>query len=123
MLVWALVAFVIVAGVVFAGGRSLRATASDTETRFRREGQAQDVARAGLVDAYAWFRRQSTQPVTTFAPQRDLGGGRRERVARRFAIQTQRLACHSTERRPHDRGASFRDGYRQPHQPADDHRR
>lgn len=72
MLVWALVAFVIVAGVVFAGGRSLSATARDIETRFRREGQAQDVARAGLVDAYAWFRRQATQPVTTFAPQRDL---------------------------------------------------
>ena len=30
------------------------------------------MADAGIVDAYAWLRRQQVQPVTTFAPRRDL---------------------------------------------------
>jgi hypothetical protein len=32
------------------------------------QGQAANAAQAGLVDALSWFRRQSTQPVKTFAP-------------------------------------------------------
>lgn len=36
------------------------------------EGQALNAAHAGLTDALAWFRRQQIQPVTAFAPQRDL---------------------------------------------------
>ncbi|MDH3284107.1 MAG: hypothetical protein OEQ13_05160 [Acidobacteriota bacterium] len=36
------------------------------------EGQAVNASQAGLVDGLAWFRRQSTQPVTAFLPARDL---------------------------------------------------
>jgi hypothetical protein len=35
-------------------------------------GQASNAAQAGLVEALSWFRKQATQPVTTFAPQRNL---------------------------------------------------
>lgn len=35
-------------------------------------GQANNAAEAGLVEALSWFRRQTTQPVTTFAPKLDL---------------------------------------------------
>ena len=72
MLIWALVAMVVVMGVLFAGMDNLKASSVATETRFRTQGQALDIARAGVVDAYAWFRRQTSQPVFTFAPRRDL---------------------------------------------------
>ncbi len=72
MMVWALLALAIVMGLLFAGLERLRANSVDATSRFRVQGQALDVARAGIVDAYAWFRRQTVQPVTNFAPQRDL---------------------------------------------------
>jgi hypothetical protein len=72
MLMWALFAMIVLMGVLFAGMDHLRASSVATETRFRAQGQALDLARAGIVDTYAWFRRQSTQPVTTFSPVRNL---------------------------------------------------
>lgn len=36
------------------------------------DGQAMNAAQAGLVDGLSWFRRQQTQPVGDFQPQRDL---------------------------------------------------
>ena len=69
---WALFAMVVVTGMLFVGMDNLRASSVATETRFRAQGQALDLARAGVVDAYAWFRRQTGQPVTTFAPRLDL---------------------------------------------------
>jgi hypothetical protein len=72
LLVWALFAMVVVTGLLFVGMDHLKASASATENRFRSQGQALDLARAGVVDAYAWFRRQSTQPVAAFAPRLDL---------------------------------------------------
>lgn len=72
LLVWALFAMVVVTGLLFVGMENLRASSVATQTRFRAQGQALDLARAGVVDAYAWFRRQATQPVTNFAPRLDL---------------------------------------------------
>ena len=40
--------------------------------QLKRNGQAANVAQAGLTDALAWFQRQNTQPVTTFAPALNL---------------------------------------------------
>jgi len=40
--------------------------------QLRYQGQALNAATAGSVDALAWLQRQGTQPVGTFAPQRDL---------------------------------------------------
>src|SRR5262249_11954030 len=36
------------------------------------QGQAHNTAVAGLTDALSWFRRQTTQPVTTFNPTQNL---------------------------------------------------
>ena len=69
---WALVAFVIVGGIVAAGTQTLRATSGQIEVTFRTEAQALDVARAGIIDTFAWFRRQPSQPVAAFSPSRDL---------------------------------------------------
>jgi hypothetical protein len=35
------------------------------------QGQANNTAQAGLTEALSWFRKQDTQPVAAFAPQRD----------------------------------------------------
>lgn len=72
MLIWALFAMVVVTGMLFVGMEGLKASSVATEVRFRSQGQALDLARAGVVDAYAWFRRQTSQPVVTFAPRLDL---------------------------------------------------
>jgi hypothetical protein len=50
----------------------MRAGAAEKAVSFAENGQANSVAQAGLNDALAWLRRQRLQPVTTFAPQRDL---------------------------------------------------
>jgi hypothetical protein len=44
------------------------------------DGQAHAVAHAGVVDALAWFRRQQSQPVKSFAPRLDLSGPPEARV-------------------------------------------
>ncbi len=67
-----MVAMILLAGIVFVGTTRLRASGALTEVSFRTDVQALDVARAGLVDAFAWFRRRPTQPVDTFAPERDM---------------------------------------------------
>ncbi len=59
------------AGMVFAGTLSLRNSEKKTELSLRTKGQARQFAEAGLIDALDWYRRQTTQPVTTFAPVRD----------------------------------------------------
>ncbi|MBN2490259.1 MAG: hypothetical protein JXQ29_05365 [Planctomycetes bacterium] len=58
-------------GLIFVGGIVLGAYKTQAETEFRAVGQARNVARAGLVDAFSWFRRQASQPVSVFAPIRE----------------------------------------------------
>src|SRR5690606_15406859 len=62
---------IIVAGLVATGTLVLSSTRTRTEVNFRLHGQAAQFARAGLTEALGWFRRQTTQPVTVFAPVLD----------------------------------------------------
>ena len=71
-MIWALFATMVIAGIIASGTTSFLAVESLGANEFGADGQARAVAEAGLVDAFAWFRRQQTQPVTTFAPQRNL---------------------------------------------------
>jgi hypothetical protein len=71
-LVWALFASVVTAGIVVAGTTTFLAVDKIGTAEFRVDGQARSVAEAGLTDALAWFRRQTVQPVSSFAPQRNL---------------------------------------------------
>jgi hypothetical protein len=70
--VWAVVTTLLVAGIILASTGEIRALREITEHEFNADGQARNVAEAGLVDAYAWFRRQTSQPVATFTPRRDM---------------------------------------------------
>lgn len=71
-LIWAVFAAMVIAGVIVSGTNTFIAVEKMGTSDFRADAQARSVAEAGLVDAYAWFRRQTTQPVTTFAPVRNL---------------------------------------------------
>ncbi len=71
-LIWALFAAMVISGVILSGTNTFIAMRTMGTSGFRAEMQARSVAEAGLVDAYAWFRRQTTQPVATFAPVRNL---------------------------------------------------
>lgn len=62
---------IVILGIVGSGMLLLRATQQKTETSFRFHGQAAQFANAGLTEALGWFRRQASQPVTTFNPQRN----------------------------------------------------
>jgi hypothetical protein len=70
--VWAAIVSIFVLGVVTAGISTDAAQDSKARTEAAVGGQARAVALAGLVDAFAWFRRQQSQPVGTFAPQRNF---------------------------------------------------
>jgi hypothetical protein len=71
-LIWSLFAMMMIATIIASGTTSFLALDKMASADFSAEGQARAVAEAGLVDAFAWFRRQQVQPVTTFAPRRDL---------------------------------------------------
>lgn len=51
----------------------IEGSARSISGQLRYQGQAVNAATAGSVDALAWFQRQTTQPVTAFNPQRNLG--------------------------------------------------
>jgi hypothetical protein len=67
-----MLASMLVAGIIVAGTQSQMAVDKMGDVEFSAEGQARAVAEAGLIDGLAWFRRQQTQPVATFSPQRNL---------------------------------------------------
>ncbi len=71
--VWALFSSFLVAGIILAGTDEIRAVDSAARFEFSAQGHAEEIAQAGLTDAYAWFRRQPVQPVVAFAP-RDAEG-------------------------------------------------
>jgi len=64
---------IIAVGLVVSGTLSLRAHRTKTETSFRLHGQSMQFARAGLIEALGWFRKQTAQPVLAFDPRLDAG--------------------------------------------------
>jgi len=71
-LLWAVGLMSATVALVFSDIDLMRAGAQEQSVAFAENGQAAGVAQAGLSDAFAWLRRQRVQPVTTFAPRRDL---------------------------------------------------
>ena len=72
MLLWALFSLLVIAGVVLSGTQAEMALDKAARFEYADPAHARAVAAAGIVDAFAWFRRQQVQPVMTFAPQLDL---------------------------------------------------
>lgn len=71
-LLWAVSLMSATVALVLSDMDTMRAGSREQAAQFAESGQASGVAQAGLNDALAWLRRQRLQPVTVFAPQRDL---------------------------------------------------
>ena len=71
-LVWVMIAMTMMLSMIAVGVVIMQRTISILDTDFEYYGQAVSMAKAGLSDSMAWFRRQTTQPVIIFSPQRDL---------------------------------------------------
>jgi len=67
-LVMALMFTTIVLGVVVTGTLTLKSQIRQNRTLFITNYQAVMAARSGLTEALSWLRRQTSQPVTEFAP-------------------------------------------------------
>lgn len=72
VLVLALFFVVFAVGLIMAGSESMRANRDKTSVGLNVNGHANQFARAGLIEAIRWFRRQPTQPVVAFCPQLDM---------------------------------------------------
>jgi hypothetical protein len=72
-MLWGVALLASAVAIVSSDVDTMRAGGKRRAAEFAVHGQAVSVAQAGLTDAYAWLRRQAVQPVTTFAPKRDLG--------------------------------------------------
>lgn len=72
IVIWAVMSLMLIAGIIVAGTDEFAALDGISQTEYAAGGQAHSIAEAGLVDAYAWMRRQATQPVAAFTPQLDL---------------------------------------------------
>ena len=70
-LILALMFTTVVVGIVTTGTLTLKSQISNNRTLFITNYQAVMAARSGLTEGLSWLRRQTSQPVTTFAPQRD----------------------------------------------------
>ena len=70
-LILALMFTTVVVGIVTTGTLTLKSQITNNRTLFITNYQAVMAARSGLTEGLSWLRRQTSQPVTTFAPQRD----------------------------------------------------
>ena len=64
IMLWATLAVILIASVLTLGLDADRALDRASSVLVEAPAQARAVAEAGLVDAYAWFRRQTVQPVS-----------------------------------------------------------
>lgn len=67
----ALLFTMVVTALTVTGTLLLRSHATKNRVAFATKSQALQVARSGLVEAANWLRRQTSQPVLTFAPKLD----------------------------------------------------
>jgi len=70
-LVWTMLAMTLMLSTILVGISMLEMTSGVLESQIQYYGQTPSIAKAGLFDALAWFRRQSAQPVLAFNPQFD----------------------------------------------------
>jgi len=68
-----LFAAVVLSGLMMASVYLQQSTRRLMTLELITHGQAENAAKAGLVDGLCWFRRRTSQPVLVFDPARDLG--------------------------------------------------
>ena len=70
-LIFALMFTAVVVGIVTTGTLTLKSQIVHNRTLFITNYQAVMAARSGLTEGLSWLRRQTSQPVTVFAPELD----------------------------------------------------
>ncbi len=70
-MVVAVVSVLLIAAMIVSGTQSSQARNQAAESGSAAPVRAREVALAGVAEALSWFRRQTVQPVTTFAPRLD----------------------------------------------------
>lgn len=73
-LIWVIVSMVLLTAAMLAAFMASDRAAKTIQNELQYNGQALNIARAGIADSLSWFRRQTTQPVTLFDPKRNLAG-------------------------------------------------
>ncbi len=68
-LIFALFFAIVALGITLSGTIFVKAHHDRTSVRFASNSQAVEFARSGLVEAIGWYRKQTSQPVTSFSPQ------------------------------------------------------
>ena len=96
-MIWALFATMVIAGIIASGTTSFLAVESIGAGRLRAPtGRRAPSPRRASSTRFAWFRRQQTQPVTTFAPAAQPGRrAGRQRDRRRVDRAHARLRDHA----------------------------
>lgn len=67
----AVISVLLIAAMIVSGTQAGQARNAATEGGATAPVRAREVALAGVAEALSWFRRQTVQPVTTFAPRLD----------------------------------------------------
>lgn len=70
-MVWVVVCAIMLMSAMYAAYQAAENARETIERELQYSGQAMNMARAGITEALSWFRRQTTQPVTVFAPRLD----------------------------------------------------
>lgn len=70
-LILAILFTIIVVGITVTGALILRTHQQKTKINFVSHGQSVQFAKSGLIEALGWCRKQTSQPVTAFAPVLD----------------------------------------------------
>jgi len=71
-LMLAIFAFFVISVLIGIGFSIIGGSRDIIRRQLHYRAMAENVARAGLIEAHSWLRRQTTQPVTNFNPQRDF---------------------------------------------------
>jgi len=74
VLVWALIFVILTSTMVMSHAAYMRSQRDRRETLYNADGLTSNFAWSGLRDTLGWFRRQSSQPVTEFAPRLEPDG-------------------------------------------------
>jgi hypothetical protein len=72
ILIWTMLTMMVLVAAITAGMNMLMNSMLILDSHLEYYGQTTSIAKAGILDTLSWFRRQTGQPVTTFAPQRDM---------------------------------------------------
>lgn len=72
MMVLVMVSLVVLSGIMMASLEVFKTNRMVIDFELNYHGEAVNTAKAGLIDALSWFRRQTAQPVDDFDPQRNL---------------------------------------------------